>query len=169
MEKPHEAAIAHLNGHEVGGSLEDEVVTHLKGDARKRFIKGKEIYGREGYCATCHQPDGQGLQASGFPPISGTKWATESEERLISLTLKGLLGPIEVKGKKYPGQVPMTPFEGMLNDEDMASVLTYVRNSFGNRASAITPEKVKEVRAKIKDKEGFYNPEELLKEYPMKK
>ena len=169
MEKPHEAAIAHLNGHEVGGSLEDKVVTHLKGDARKRFIKGKEIYGREGYCATCHQPDGQGLQASGFPPISGTKWATESEERLISLTLKGLLGPIEVKGKKYPGQVPMTPFEGMLNDEDMASVLTYVRNSFGNRASAITPEKVKEVRAKIKDKEGFYNPEELLKEYPMKK
>ena len=74
-----------------------------------------------------------------------------------------------MKGKKYPGQVPMTPFEGMLNDEDMASVLTYVRNSFGNRASAITPEKVKEVRAKIKDKEGFYNPEELLKEYPMKK
>ena len=57
------------------------------------------------------------------------------------LTLHGLMGPIEVKGKKYPGLVPMTPFKG-LSDEDIAAGLTYVRGSFGNQAGASTPDKV---------------------------
>ena len=161
MKKPYEAAIAHLNGHEVGGSTEDKLITHLKGNDRKQYVKGKEIYEREGYCATCHQPNGRGLEASEFPPLNGSAWVLKDEERLIKLTLKGLLGPIVVKGKEYPGQVPMTPFEGMLNDEEMAAVLTYVRNSFGNKASVVSPEKVKQVRAAVKDKEGFYAPEEL--------
>jgi mono/diheme cytochrome c family protein len=99
--------------------------------------------------------------------LSGAEWVTGSEERLIKLTLKGMMGPIELQGKTYPGQVPMTPFGGMLDDEEVASVLTYVRNAFGNKASAISPDTVKEVREKIKDKEGFYLAEELLKEHPM--
>lgn len=69
---------------------------------------------------------------------------------------------------KYPGQVPMTPFAGMLDDEEIASVLTYVRNHFGNEASAITPEKVAEVR-KATGNRLFYSPEELLKEHPEEK
>ena len=77
-----------------------------------------------------------------------------------------MIGPIEVNGKKFPGQVPMTPFGGMLNDEEMASVLTFVRNSFGNEAAPISPEKVKQVRDKVKNKQGFYTSEELLKEHP---
>ena len=63
----------------------------------------------------------------------------------------------------------MTPFEGMLNDEEVAAVLTYVRNTFGNKAAAVSPAKVKEVRASIKEKTGFYNPSELLKQHPMEK
>jgi mono/diheme cytochrome c family protein len=78
------------------------------------------------------------------------------------------MGPLKLSGKTYPGQVPMTPFGGMLNDEEVASVLTFVRNTFGNQAAPILPETVKEIREKIKDKEGFYSPEELLKEHPMK-
>ena len=115
---------------------------------------------------TCHQPDGKGLEASGFPPLSGTEWVNGSEERLIKLVLKGLSGPIEVEGKKYPGQVPMTPFGGMLNDEEVAAVLTYVRNSFGSKATAVTAETVKKVRASISGKTGFYSPEELLQQHP---
>ena len=76
---------------------------------------------------------------------------------------------IEVKGKKYPGLVPMTPFSGMLNDKEMAAVLTYSRNAFGNTASAITPEEVKAVRDATKDFKGFYSPDALLKEHPMEK
>jgi hypothetical protein len=83
--------------------------------------------------------------------------------------MKGLYGPIEVNGKQYPGQVPMTPYAGMLKDDEMAAVLTYVRNSFGNKAPAVSPDKVKAIRAAIKDKTGFYTPEELLKIHPMEK
>ena len=130
-------------------------------------MKGKEIYHREGFCVTCHQPDGDGLVASQFPPLAGSKWVTGNEDRLIKLTIKGLMGPIEVKGKKYPGQVPMTPFGGMLKDDEIAAVLTYVRNSFGNTASPVSQDKVRKVRDGIKDKEGFYSPEELLREHPL--
>ncbi len=92
-----------------------------------------------------------------------------NQDRLIKLVLKGLQGPIEVAGKKFPGQVPMTPFGGMLKDEEVAAVVTYVRNSFGNKASAVTPAKVKQVRAASKTKTGFYSPEELLKQHPLEK
>ena len=169
MIKPHEAALAHLNGHNVGVDPNTEKTkTDLEGAERILFVKGEEIYKRDGFCATCHQSDGGGLTASQFPPLAGVEWVTGNEERLIKLVLKGIIGPIEIKGKVYPGQVPMTPFGGMLNDEEIASVLTYVRNAFGNKASAISPEKVKEVRDKIKDKEGFYTAEELLKFDPLK-
>ena len=146
-----------------------KLVTHLKGSDKKLFAKGAEIYEREGSCATCHQPDGKGLDAAGFPPLDQSEWVLHDEDRLIKIVLKGLMGPIEVKGKKYPGLVPMTPFEGMLNDNDVAAVLTYVRNSFGNKASVISPDKVKKVRAEVKSKTGFYSPEELLKMHPHKK
>ena len=169
MQKPYEAAIAHLNGHNLGEDPNDsKIATQLKGKDREAYIKGAEIYAREGFCMTCHQPDGKGLESSGFPPLAKSSWVTGSEDRLIKLTLNGMMGPIEVLGKTYPGHVPMTPFGGMLNDGEMAAVLTYVRNTFGNNASVITPEKVKQVREEIKDKEGFYTAEELLKEHPDK-
>jgi mono/diheme cytochrome c family protein/glucose/arabinose dehydrogenase len=167
MQAPYDAAIAHLNDTRIG-KAEERIKTTLVGSNRDLFVKGKEIYERDGYCATCHQPDGNGLEASGFPPLTGSKWVTGSEERLIKLTMNGMMGAIEVKGKKYPGQVPMTPFGGMLNDEEMAAVLTYVRNMSGNQALPVYPTTVKEIREAIKDKEGFYSAEELLKAHPMK-
>ncbi|WP_026810494.1 PVC-type heme-binding CxxCH protein [Arenibacter latericius] len=170
MQKPYEAAIAHLNGHKLGEDPEaSKVSTKLTGKDRDAFIKGAEIYAREGFCVTCHQPNGKGLESSGFPPLAGSRWVTGSEDRLIKLTLSGMMGPIEVLGKKYPGQVPMTPFGGMLNDEEMAAVLTYVRNTFGNKASVIDANKVKQIRESTKDKKGFYSAEELLKAHPMEK
>ena len=60
----------------------------------------------------------------------------------------------------------MTPFEGLLNDDEVAAVLTYVRNSFGNRAAPVSAGKVKLVREKIKDKKDFYNAGQLLREHP---
>jgi len=63
----------------------------------------------------------------------------------------------------------MTAFGGLLNDEEMASVLTYVRNSFGNKASAIEADQVKKVRAEMKDKVDMLSPDELLKQHPHSK
>ena len=75
------------------------------------------------YCSACHGADGKGATGGAFPPLAGSPWVTEDSERLIKLTLYGLTGPLEVNGKKYDGQVPMTPFGGMLNDNDVAAVL----------------------------------------------
>lgn len=141
--------------------------SHLSTNDRKLYVDGSEIYSREGHCITCHQGNGKGLPDSGFPPLSGTKWVTGNQDRLIKLTLKGLMGPIEVLGKKYPGQVPMTPFEYMLKDEEISAVLTYVRNSFGNKASPITTDQVAKIRNEYKSKLGLYSPKELLKEHPL--
>jgi mono/diheme cytochrome c family protein len=169
MTDAYETAFAHLNGRKVVRKKPEEVVAKSAGIKPEVLAAGKELYLRDGSCATCHQPNGKGLTASGFPPVAGSSWVTGSEERLIKLVLKGLYGPIEVNGKKYPGQVPMTPFEGMLKDDEIAAVLTYVRNSFGNKAPAVSAQKVKEVRAAVKGKKGFYTPEELLKQHPNKK
>ena len=167
-EETHKAAIAALDNKVFSGARERPVSVpkHLKGNIAKLFRQGAEIYSREAHCGTCHQPNGAGLPAAGFPPLAGSEWVLEDEERLIKLTLKGLIGPITVKGVKYPGQVPMTPFEYLLKDEEIAAVLTYTRNSFGNKASPITAEQVAEVRAAEKAKTGLYNVEDLLKEHP---
>ncbi len=163
-------SVAHLNNKSVKEKNETrKTATKLTGPALEQYRRGAVIYAKEGFCVTCHQPNGKGLDASGFPPLNASKWVTGSEDRLIKLTLNGLLGPIEVNGKKYPGQVPMTPFGMMLNDQEIADVLTYVRNSFTNEANPISAAKVKEIRESIKDKKGFYSPDELLKEHPLEK
>ena len=169
MQPAFETAEAHLNGESVRKKKEKMMETGLKGEELALFTKGKEIYGRDGYCATCHQPDGKGLSASQFPPLAGTNWAQGSEDRLIKVVLKGMMGPMTLQGKSYSGQVPMTPFENLLKDDEIAAVLTYVRKSFGNQASVILPAKVKQVRADAKKQTGFYKPAELLKQHPMEK
>jgi len=170
MEQSFQFAENVFEGNAVEAEVAEKVIApkHLARADAVRFVKGAEIYSREAHCVTCHQPDGQGLPDSGFPPIAGTQWTNGDPDRLIKLTLNGLFGPIEVKGKKYPGQVPMTPFASLLNDEEIASVLTYVRNSFGNQSSPIQPAHVKKVREEMKDTLGLLNPEDLLKQHPMK-
>lgn len=161
----------------LAGAPEVEVVAnaaptppaHLNEAEKKAFLVGHEIYHREGFCATCHQNDGKVLQQAGFPPLADSTWVTGSKDRLTKVVLNGLYGPLEIKGVKYPGQVPMTPFAGMLDDAQVADVLTYVRNSFGNKAPAVSAETVKKVRTETKDKQGFYSPEELLIAHPLEK
>jgi mono/diheme cytochrome c family protein/glucose/arabinose dehydrogenase len=160
-----EAAETYLKGGSVAEAPVTRVVTDLKGEEEKLFELGAEVYRREAHCATCHQADGQGLPAAQFPPLAKSIWVTGRPERLIRLTLHGLMGPIEVNGVKYPGQVPMTAFKG-LSDREIAGVLTYVRNSFGNRATAITPEQVARERAATKNQQGFLVPADLLREFP---
>lgn len=130
---------------------------------------GAEVYARESHCATCHQPSGQGLPNL-YPPIDGTLWATGNEDRLIRMVLDGMHGTIEVKGKVYssPPLPPMTGFRQLLNDEEVAAVLTYVRNSWSNRAKPITPAQVAKMRAVQRSKDStFWSVVDLMKEYPL--
>ncbi|TDU81845.1 putative membrane-bound dehydrogenase-like protein [Prosthecobacter fusiformis] len=143
------------------------VPAHLDAAAKKQFLEGQKIYHREGHCVTCHQANGKGLDPA-FPSVEKSPWVQGDPNRLIKLAMYGLMGPLEVNGKKYDGQVPMTPFAGMLKDDEMAAVLTFVRNSFGNKADAIQPAQVKAIRDANAGRVQFYTTEELLKEHPMK-
>lgn len=140
---------------------------HLSEVEKKSFAEGHSVYSQEGHCITCHQGDGKGLDPA-FPPLHESIYVHGSAERLIKLTLHGVMGPFELNGKKYDGQVPMTAF-GMLSDKQVADVLTYVRNSFGNKASAIHADEVARVREATKGQNGFYLMEQLLKEHPLEK
>ncbi|QDS87952.1 Cytochrome c-552 precursor [Rosistilla ulvae] len=130
---------------------------------------GAEVYARESHCATCHQPSGQGLPNL-YPPIDGSLWTTGNQDRLIRMVLDGMHGTIEVKGKRYssPPLPPMTGFRQLLNDEEIAAVLTYVRNSWTNRAQPIDPAHVAKMRAIDRGKDAtFWSAVDLLAEYPM--
>lgn len=168
IEPVYTSALASLRGEEIESEEPDKIpppTEPLGKEEMQLYTEGAEVYRREGHCATCHQENGEGLPAAMFPPLAGTQWVMGNEERLIKLTLNGLMGPIEVKGKQYPGLVPMNQFKG-LSDREIAAVLTYVRNTFGNSASAIRPEKVKSVREETKEFQGFYEPADLLKAHP---
>ncbi|MEY4930360.1 MAG: hypothetical protein RI909_1084, partial [Bacteroidota bacterium] len=144
------------------------IPANLSDTEKASFTAGHKIYFREGHCATCHQKDGKGLDPA-FPPLHNSIYVHGNPDRLIKLTLHGLVGAFELNGKKYDGQVPMTPFGGMLNDKEIADVLTYARNQFGNSASAISPQQVTTIREATKGMTGFYRMENLLKEHPLEK
>jgi mono/diheme cytochrome c family protein len=144
------------------------IPANLNETEKASFAAGHKIYFREGHCATCHQKDGKGLDPA-FPPLHNSIYVNGNPDRLIKITLHGLIGAFELNGKKYDGQVPMTPFGGMLNDKEIADVLTYARNHFGNSAAAITPQQVSTVRQATKSMTGFYRMETLLQEHPLEK
>lgn len=108
------------------------------------ITRGKALYAQ--YCMSCHQADGAGAPRM-TPPLGKTDYVTGDKARLIGIVLRGLNEPLEVNGEEYFN--PMASFAHM-NDQQIADVLTYIRNSFGNKASAITPAEVKAQRAKIK-------------------
>jgi mono/diheme cytochrome c family protein len=106
--------------------------------------KGKKVY--EMVCGLCHNPDGMG-KPNQAPPLAGSEWALGGTGRMIRIPLLGLTGPIEVKGQQW--NLSMTAMGAALSDDDLAAVLTYIRKSWGNNASEITPEQVKAVRKEL--------------------
>lgn len=114
------------------------------------LVLGKKQYALA--CITCHMPNGLGLPGT-YPPLAGSEWVTGSEERLISIVLHGLKGPVTVKGQTYnaaamPAFGPVAGGGYNWSDEKIAAVLTYIRHEWGNAAGPITTEKVAELRVK---------------------
>lgn len=107
-----------------------------------RVDPGRLVYDQ--YCAACHKPQGEGLPGT-YPPLAGSEWMKGSPAKMAALVLDGLSGPIMVKGQPYNELMPPLRF---LTDQQIADVLTYTRQSFGNRESSITFRDVATVRAK---------------------
>ena len=124
----------------------------------QQITSGKEIYSKVssggGMCVACHLPNGKG-QPGAIPPLADSDWVLGDKERLIKISIHGLQGEIAVNGEKYVGVMQGfgQPLASPLDDQQIADVLTYIRNEWGNSVSAISPEEVKAVRDSEKDRE----------------
>lgn len=113
-------------------------------DLKASIQRGKKVY--ETYCLNCHQPDGKGIPRMN-PPLTKTKLVLGDRTKLINIILNGMDEEVEINGIAYLNPMPSQPH---LKDQEIADVLTYVRNSFGNKATLVTAVQVKAARAKIK-------------------
>lgn len=109
--------------------------------ASLNLSKGKAAYMQ--YCMACHQADGGGVMGLN-PPLIKTTYVLGDPKRMINIVLKGINEEIEIDGDVYANPMPALSH---LTDQQVADILSYVRNSFGNKASIITPSQVKTVRA----------------------
>ena len=121
---------------------------HIRTPDEQKDILGREVVEAgakiyEKYCVVCHQRDGRG-DGSRFPSLASTSWVSGNKRRLISLVLNGLQGEIDVEGRKFNGVMPPHAF---LADNQVAQLLTFLRQNFGNHGNSVTPAEVSEVRA----------------------
>ena len=117
--------------------------------------RGQAVYSRT--CIACHQPTGLGLPPV-FPPLANAPIVAGNPELPVKFILQGLMGPITVNGMTYNSMMP--PVAGV-SDADIADVLTYVRQSFGNKANAVTADQVKAIRAATAGRTTMWTTAEL--------
>ena len=128
-------------------------------EGNKQFALGREVYGRT--CVPCHQPSGAGV-AGQFPPLADSEWVVAPKaDRLVRIVLDGLQGKLMVKGVEWSNV--MVRWKEVLSDDEIAAVLTYVRNEWGNKGSAVDPANVKAIRALEKDRNESWTSDELQK------
>ncbi|TPG66394.1 c-type cytochrome [Hymenobacter nivis] len=108
------------------------------------LAQGKAVYTQ--YCLSCHQADGGGVPNMN-PPLTKTEYVLGDKARLTNILVHGFAEKVEIQGETYRNVMPAHDF---LTDAQMAAVLTYVRNSFGNKASAVSVAEVKATRAASK-------------------
>ena len=138
---------------------------------KKLYDLGKEVFNREAHCVTCHQADGKGVDNI-YPGLVKSNWLEGNGDRVIKIVLKGLFGPLDFQGKKYgpeKGTPPMMGFGPLLKDEEIAAVISYVHQSFGNNLPMVKVEDVKRVREETKNRAIFYMVDEILKEHALEK
>jgi mono/diheme cytochrome c family protein len=104
------------------------------------IANGKKLYTQ--YCVTCHQADGKGVPAMN-PPLINTTYVLGDKIKLIQIVLNGFNEDVQINGQTYSNN--MTP-HAFMKDQEIADVLTYVRNSFGNKASLVSATLVRNVR-----------------------
>src|SRR5262249_7720315 len=122
----------------------------LSADEQKRFDTGKGLY--EQVCLACHQPHGLG-QPGLAPPLTGSEWVAGTEKRLIRIVLQGLRGKLKVKGEEFELDMPAL---GVLDNDQVAAVLTYVRREWGHGFPTVSPEAVQRVRKETENREDAW-------------
>jgi mono/diheme cytochrome c family protein len=118
---------------------------------------GAKIYSQN--CASCHQASGAGSPGS-YPPLAGSEYVLGSKIRLSAILLKGLQGPVTVKGGSF-GSMVMPGWEQAIPPEKLAGLMTYLRSAWGNNASAVTPDDVNAAKTKFGSHSSAFTADEL--------
>jgi len=141
----------------------DDHNPHLEGpDIRN----GREVFNR--ICSLCHGMDGSGKPGQA-PPLAGSEWVNAAGvERLARIPILGLSGPIDVHGEQYEfasGMTAVAATREMMSDKDLADILSYIRQAWGNKASEVTAQQVAEIRDGLGNRTGQATAKQL-KELP---
>ncbi len=131
---------------------------------KARYEHGKKLYLGSAACMACHGMEGQG-QGALFPPLAPSNWVNGDPAILTKVILHGLEGPIKVNGEPFKAAQAMPKFVQRtdLTDEDLASLMTYLRYMKGNKGGVVKADLVKKVRAKTKTRSKSYTQAELMK------
>jgi mono/diheme cytochrome c family protein len=108
--------------------------------------RGKKIFSAN--CAVCHQPNGLGAASQGYPPLAGSEYVNGGTRRLGMIVLKGLQGPLTVKGQQF-GTAVMQPWDKTLTDAKIADVLTYIRSDWGNKGGPVSAAQISALRKEL--------------------
>jgi mono/diheme cytochrome c family protein/glucose/arabinose dehydrogenase len=130
---------------------------------KKQFPKGEALF--TSICQTCHGTDGNGVKSLG-PPLNQSEWVTGNQDKLISIVLFGLTGPVKVNGHVYQapeisGDMPGIGYDPEMQSEDIAQLLSYIRKSWRNNADKISTEEVARVRQKLAGRQKAFTEAEL--------
>jgi mono/diheme cytochrome c family protein len=129
----------------------------------KLYPRGGKVF--TSICQTCHGKDGEGIQSLA-PPLNRSNWVTGTPDNLSRIVLFGLTGPVEVNGKVYKapeinGDMPGIGGNDEFNDEDIAQLLSFLRNAWGNKAPDIPVKEIQKIRQQHKDRVKPFTMEEL--------
>ncbi len=130
---------------------------------KKEFPKGEALF--TSVCQTCHGPDGSGVKSLA-PPLNQSEWVTGNKEKLISIVLFGLTGPVKVNGHVYQtpevsGDMPGIGYDPDMPSEDIAELLSFIRKSWRNNAEKVTTEEVVKTRQKLSGRQKAFTESEL--------
>ncbi|MBL7977224.1 MAG: DUF1080 domain-containing protein [Bacteroidetes Order II. Incertae sedis bacterium] len=138
----------------------DAALQHLSKPERGLFAAGKGNYAK--YCATCHASSGEGIKNLA-PPLAGSEWVSGDPRLLGRIVLDGLTGPITVQGETYTFNAPMPGFRDNIevNNEALAGILTFIRNSWGHKAGVVWAKDMILLRAETQRRNKPYAEKEL--------
>jgi mono/diheme cytochrome c family protein len=127
------------------------------------LVLGRRVYVNN--CQVCHQANGEGLSGQ-YPPVAGSEWVQAGDpQRLVRILLDGMSGPIQVRGRQYNNVMPA--WRDVLNDRQIADVLTFIRQEWGNTADPVSIEEVQFLRESTQTRRGRMWTEAELLAIPM--
>jgi mono/diheme cytochrome c family protein len=113
--------------------------------AAAMMLEGQKTYAS--ICAACHGDSGQGKPGQA-PPLAGSEWVNAANfKEAAEVPQLGLNGEVHVAGQDWNSQ--MAPMGAGLSDSDLAAVLTYIRGSWGNKASGVSADDIKAMRTTV--------------------